>query len=82
MGTAEHLRSELARTAKVIRGVLANVAYAQYEIEPRSASRTMQTYLRSEGIRRAIRRALDDALFRAFPKDDPYAHALEAAPSR
>jgi hypothetical protein len=56
-----------------VRGVLANVAYGQYELE---RSRLPGGYLRNDAARRRILRALDDALFRAFRPDDPYAHPL------
>jgi len=52
-----------------IRGVLGNVAYAQYEIET-------DGQLLAESARRRIVQMLDDALFSSFSPDDPYAHAL------
>jgi hypothetical protein len=55
-----------------IRGVLSNVAYAQYEIET-------DRQLGAEPARRRIIRALDDALIGAFPADDPYVHAMAPA---
>lgn len=59
-----------------IRGVLANVAYAQYELEGR---RLPGGHVRNDAARRRLIRGLDDALFRAFPPDDPYAQPLIAA---
>jgi hypothetical protein len=55
---------------KSIRGVLANVAYAQYELELLEAHDPPGTYLRRDRQRRRLRRALDDALFNAFPSND------------
>jgi hypothetical protein len=52
-----------------IRGVLGNVAYAQYEVE------TDQQLL-AERARRRVIRELDDVLFGLFPSGDPYANAL------
>jgi hypothetical protein len=63
-----------------IRGVLANVAYAQYERTPVGSERSVALYLERSAALRRIQRSLDDALFGAFPEDDPYAHALDITP--
>lgn len=62
-----------------IRGVLANVAYAQYEHTPVGSERSVARYLKRSAALRHVQRSLDDALFGAFPEDDPYAHALDIA---
>lgn len=67
------------RWLRRIRGVLANVAYAQYEVEVERPRETARAYLRREAAHRRVLRALDDALFASFPVDDPYAYALVPA---
>lgn len=59
-----------------LRGVLANVAYAQYErrhiyVENHE---TVSEYLHDDASRRRVQRALDDALFDVFPASDSFAH--------
>lgn len=62
-----------------LRGVLANVAYAQYS--PISEVReSTQAYLQLDAQHRRVLRALDDALFGSFPRSDPYAYPLSATP--
>jgi hypothetical protein len=63
-----------------IRGVLANVAYAQYELVSLGAERSVAVYLARSAAHRHVQRSLDNALLRVFPKDDPYVHALESTP--
>ncbi len=63
-----------------IRGVLANVAYAQYEEFPVEGHETRNAYLRKEADRRRIVRGLDDALFASLPSRDPYAHSIRISP--
>lgn len=62
---------------KVIRGVLGNVAYAQYRVE--RDWKTERAYLEENESRREVIRELDDALFRSFPPDNPYAQPLLSA---
>lgn len=63
-----------------LRGVLANVAYAQYQPYWEGNSESRRAFLRFDAQYRRVLRALDDALFASFPRDDPYAHALSAVP--
>jgi hypothetical protein len=68
----------------LVRGVLGNVAYAVYEDNEHDRHRrpheTAAEAHRFQLAAQAIRRGLDDALFDAFPADDPYANALSPTP--
>ncbi len=63
-----------------IRGVLGNVAYAQYEESLLESHETQSAFLRKEAAEMRVLRALDNALFRSFPARDPYAQALSPKP--
>lgn len=68
-------------TEHQIRGVLGNVAFAEYEDARTSEPRvSRQRGLRIQLQRQRTTRALDDALFRSFPPSDPYAHAESSSP--
>jgi hypothetical protein len=63
------------------RGVLGNVGFAEYELrylEGRGLSR--REIVEAQLAKQRILRGLDDALFSAFPSDDPYVSALSATP--
>ena len=63
-----------------VRGVLGNVAFAEYErgaVESASTAKEVNERQRSE---QRVVRALDDALFGSFPPADPYVHALANEP--
>jgi hypothetical protein len=64
-----------------VRGVIANVAFAEYE--QNVIEGPQQTFAEAHEAQLAeqrVQRALDDALFHSFPEDDPYAHALLRRP--
>lgn len=68
---------------KVIRGVLGNVAFAEYEIPDPGEEESAPS--RKIGLHRQLQvqrlnRSLDDALFNSFPAADPYANALSTTP--
>jgi hypothetical protein len=65
-----------------VRGVLGNVAFAEYEWLSHWDHRhyTHKAALRSQLVLQHISRALDDALFNSFPPEDPYANALSTTP--
>jgi hypothetical protein len=65
-----------------IRGVLGNVAFAEYEWFDLHTHLSRAAALRSQLAEQRLLRALDDALFGSFPAGDPYAHAQLAAPPR
>jgi hypothetical protein len=68
-----------------IRGVLGNVAYAIYE-DPEEVDVEPSAKMLSAGVRgyqlaaQKVSRGLDDALFDAFPANDPYVNALSPTP--
>lgn len=64
-----------------IRGVLGNVAFAEYEWFDLNTHRSRAAALRSQLAEQRLLRALDDALFGSFPAKDLYAHAVLPEPS-
>lgn len=76
-----HVRPRLD-TYPMVRGVVGNVAYATYEIDPENwpVDRSDRYYLRYERDALHIGRTLDDALFGLFPANDPSVHALSPDP--
>lgn len=59
-----------------VRGVLGNVAFAEYEWFDLDTHRSRSAALKSQLAEQRLLRALDDALFGSFPTNDPYAHAM------
>ncbi|HEX4463960.1 MAG TPA: hypothetical protein VH042_04890 [Solirubrobacterales bacterium] len=64
-----------------VRGVLGNVAFAEYEWHKLNTHGGRAAALRSQLAKQRLLRALDDALFGSFPTKDPYAHAVLPEPS-
>jgi hypothetical protein len=63
-----------------VRGVLGNVAFAEYEWFNLHTHRNRAAALKAQLAEQRLMRALDDALFGSFPGQDPYAHAVLPAP--
>jgi hypothetical protein len=63
-----------------VRGVLANVAFAEYEWFDLHTHRSRVAALKSQRAEQRLMRALDDALFGSFPRKDPYVHAVLPTP--
>ena len=63
-----------------VRGVLGNVAFAEYERSPLRKHFTPAEARRSQLTYQSLRRRVDDALFRSFPENDPYVHATAVKP--
>ncbi len=65
---------------RLVRGVLGNVAFAEYKQGVIESHYTVAEAHEVQLAHQHIVRALDNALFGSFPSNDPYAHALLAAP--
>jgi hypothetical protein len=63
-----------------VRGVLGNVAFAEYEWFDLDTHRSRAGALKSQLAEQRLLRALDDALFGSFPRQDPYVHAVLPTP--
>lgn len=63
-----------------IRGVLGNVAFAEYEWFDLNTHRSRVAAIESQLAEQRLLRAIDDALFASYPASDPYVHALSSSP--
>ncbi|HZO05580.1 MAG TPA: hypothetical protein VFB52_04275 [Solirubrobacterales bacterium] len=63
-----------------VRGVLGNVAFAEYERGVLESQSTVKEVNERQRSKQRVARALDDALFGLFPSSDPYVHALATVP--
>jgi hypothetical protein len=63
-----------------IRGILSNVAFAEYEKLPRPSRRTRRSHFPDLIDRQRMFRELDNALFSAFPVRDAYVHPRSKSP--
>ncbi len=64
-----------------VRGVIANVAFAEYERNVVEGPRqSVGEAHRAQLDEQELQRAVDDALFSSFPARDPFAHAVSGRP--
>jgi hypothetical protein len=73
-------RPGLASERPWIRGILSNVAFAEYEKLPLPSHRSRRSHFPDLVDRQRILRGLDDALFSAFPAGDAYVHPRLKSP--
>jgi hypothetical protein len=65
-----------------IRGVLSNVAFAEYEKLPPPSHRPRRSHFPDLRDEQTLLRTLDNALFSSFPPDDAYVHPLLNSPGQ